>query len=144
MQQTERAPTFLLEFLTLLQSEVKNSSDKNILMSEKSAMQRTDVDSSYMTPKVGRLTVYLTVKHIVTVNGINIQETMVRYNAHFRQIAPVNAEELVRFASVRAPELIFPFIRETVAGLTASAKIGPFFLDQVDFVRICNEKMPKN
>src|SRR5687768_11552750 len=124
MKQSQKPSGFALDFLTQLQTEVTSHTDIDLHKSGNTAMQRTDVDTSYMTPKVGRLTRYVAVRHATTNNRKGAPERLARYSAHFPQMGPVNAEELVRFAGIRPPELLFPFLRETLASLTASTAAG--------------------
>ena len=52
----------------------------------------------------------------------------------------VDAAALDIFIDINAPAIIFPFVREEIAGLTTKAGIGTVLLQPVNFVELSKNK----
>ncbi len=66
----------------------------------------------------------------------NILEASIQMSGYFEMIGDGKELDIETFATINAPAIIFPFIREHLATLTTKAGIGPILLPPVNFTKL--------
>lgn len=69
-----------------------------------------------------------------------IVDTRVKMGGQFLVAEGVDATFLDNFAEINAPAIIFPFVREAIASLTARAGIPPILLQPLNFVDMAQRR----
>ncbi len=83
---------------------------------------------------VDMLAVFLTVEHSLIMKGVEEVTTFTKMVAVFNNPKNPNIP-LDVFINVNAPAVIFPFIREHLASISAKAGLYPILLPLVNFVK---------
>lgn len=132
-------PQMILEDLILISTAFERVAQIQAIDNSK-IKHETSVEVSTSENGSERFAVYLEVDHSVKYDTENIVSAKVVYSGTFKKVGENTDEELNNFLNINAPAIIFPFVREVVASLTAKAMVGAILLQPVNFVKLYNKK----
>lgn len=64
----------------------------------------------------------------------------IKYSAEFQAEGDISLKQKEDFANINAPAMIYPFIRETIASITAKALVGNILIPPVNFVKLYEDR----
>lgn len=135
---------FTLEYLTLLKTDYNREVRIMIPPENKDkVVHETEVDIKISNINDKRFAVILKVNYRVKYQESTIVTIAVDYAGNFLIDGEATAQQVDTFANINAPAIIFPFVRETIASLTAKGMLGAILVQPVNFVKLYQEHKAK-
>ncbi len=130
-----------LENITLLKALFNR--EHNIVVDNEKVKPTIDIDVSYSDLTQEKFAVFLDVSYKALQDDVVIVEIYVRQAGLFNVGTGQDMASLENFASINAPAIIFPFVRENIASLSSKGGVGNILIQPVNFVELNKIKPSK-
>ncbi|HEX7414760.1 MAG TPA: protein-export chaperone SecB [Bacteroidia bacterium] len=88
----------------------------------------------------GVFNVFVTINLTQTFEGKSLVQIKTTTAGTFKKSDKIEDENLLQFCNINAPAIIFPFIRETISGLSIKGGLAPIIVQPINFIELSKNK----
>jgi len=133
----------LIELLAITSTEISFKRENNIDENYKKAVNNLDInlETNFGHLKTtGIFTVAVIINLTQTLEGKKLVQIKTVTVGTFRKSDKIEDANLDQFCGINAPAIIFPFIRETISGLSIKGGLAPIIVQPINFIELSKKK----